>query len=261
MAARYRSTETAIERIFRNTAVGTGFWITQLVLLVAAIGIGISAERQNRRKQDLEEEGAPVVTVPLETAVASFTIVEQQRLMLLRRSVEQSRARKADLYDDLAADMPVRRGLSVAEPALTPALSQGEREARDRDTRWLPVIVWVGVILVAVGGVGMFRTELEMRRLDRESFVSSSVLAHLLPGVIADPGRYLAAVNSGPAGAVSGGRDPLQALAAYDAKQSMDRFEALVGLGLALMLITTDALPLLLLSSAAFASLSFFELP
>src|SRR6185503_13432184 len=121
-----------------------------------------------------------------------------------RQSVEQSKASKGGLYDDLAAAAP-----HEVEPAWG---SLGER-------RWLRALIWVAVLLVAVGGVGMWRTEVAMRRLDRESFVSSSLVTHLVPGVIVDPGKYLAPVNSGSSAGAGVGRDPLQALAMLDEKQ------------------------------------------
>ena len=115
--------------------------------------------------------------------------------------------------------------------------------------------------------------------------VPGSLGSHLLPGPVASPGKYLAAVNSSSNG-LSGNRDPIQVLAWLEQKATLDRFEGLVGLGLASLLVAiagwprstyatvngvrdyppsgsvgSDLLPFILVVSVFFLAMSFFELP
>jgi hypothetical protein len=89
----------------------------------------------------------------------------------------------------------------------------------------------------------------------------------------------MAAVNSS-SGSVSGDRDPIQVLAWLDEKEAVDRFEAVIGVGIACLLAASagwpgsasrvneprssfgsDMLPFILCASVFLAAMSFFELP
>jgi hypothetical protein len=143
----------------------------------------------------------------------------------------------------------------------------------------------MGAALVIAGGVGAWQVNAAMTRLESEStepISTGTVVSHLVPGVVANPGRYLAAVNSA-ASSISGDRDPIEVTAWLDQKEAVDRFEAVIGLGIACLLaavagwprspsrpgyladdpagsIGSDLLPFVLVASAFLAAISFFEL-
>jgi hypothetical protein len=106
--------------------------------------------------------------------------------------------------------------------------------------------------------------------------------ARLLPGLIVSPAKYLAAVNGagGGGGGSSSRVDPLYAVGQMELKQAMDRWEALLGIGLSVLLfgnamrvaaastsdeedtsVAIDFAPFVLVAAVLFAMLSFFELP
>ncbi|MBV9323520.1 MAG: hypothetical protein JO352_07040 [Chloroflexi bacterium] len=248
----------------------------QVVLVVAAIATGISAERRNRAEQNAPPVDAPRRRVPVESGsvargASPFTTREQSRLLTLRRLIEQARALKNDLYDDLQADASTEGGSSSIWS--TPWRS------------WRLFAVGIGIALVAVGGVGAWQVNAAMTRLERQSpepISTGSMASHLLPGVIANPGRYLDAVNSGSSN-LAGQRAPIEVSEWLDQKEAVDRFEAVVGLGIACLLaaiagwprpaappgyleddaagsVGSDLLPFVLVASAFLAAISFFEL-
>jgi hypothetical protein len=111
--------------------------------------------------------------------------------------------------------------------------------------------------------------------------VKSSLVSHLVPTVISNPGRYLSAVNSSSGGGAAGS-DPLEQMAMLALKQAMDRYLALVLIGIALVMasetgwvsrgersesavqpssIGNDLVPFIVLAGLFCAALSFFELP
>jgi hypothetical protein len=202
-------------------------------------------------------------------AVASqFTSEQQARLVLLRSFVQEARSGRGALSDDLAA------GLEV--PA---------RKAQRSGARWRPrlgnqqLMLIGGVVLIGVGLVGVARTSMAMDGLQRTSVLGQEPLTlaeRLLPGVILNPARYLSAVNA--SSSAGGARvDQLYAVSQMQEKQAMDRWEALAGIGLSLLLfvnampaaanedeetsVAFDFAPFLLVAALLFAGLSFFELP
>jgi hypothetical protein len=257
--------------------VGTGFWVTQVILVVAAIATGVYVERCNRAEKNVPPADAPKFRVSVEEAEArvggqQFTAAEQSRLAVLRRLVEQARELRGELVDDLQPDMS--------------DVEQSHRIGADQLRGWRKPAASIGVVLIVLGCVGVWQATAAMTQIEREAtgaMPMGSLASHLLPGVIANPGKYLAAVNSS-SGGVSGGRDPIQVLAWLDEKEAVDRFEAVIGVGLACLLaalagwpgaspgvessddgpsssIGSDLLPFMLCASAFLAAMSFFELP
>jgi hypothetical protein len=248
--------------------VGTGFWITQVILVVAAIATGIYVERSNRAEKNAPPANAPKYRVSVEETEArvgahQFTAAEQSRLSVWRRLVEQARELRTDLVDDLQADMS-----NVDEP--------------QQALRWKKPAAVIGLVLAVIGSVGAWQATAAMTQIEQHAtgaVMTGSLTSHLLPGVVANPGKYLAAVNSS-SGGVSGGRDPIQVLAWLDEKEAVDRFEAVIGVGIACLLaalagwpgsdgsidnrrgsIGSDILPFILCASVFLAAMSFFELP
>jgi len=223
--------------------VGTGFWITQLLLAVAAIATAVYSARH------APEEGSADGRVP--ESVPLFTPLERARLLVLRRLVQQSQVLQANLYDDLAPEERPGPELRIEWP-------------------WRRAMMWSALLLVLIGCVGVWQTNAEMNQLDR-----GPLFGHLVPGVIANPGKYLSAVNS--AASPTALRDPFQAVELLDRKQAMDRYEALLGLGLAWLVstlagspassagapqsIASDLVPFIIVGAALCGALSFFELP
>jgi hypothetical protein len=134
--------------------------------------------------------------------------------------------------------------------------------------------VAVAAVLLVVGAVGVLRTSADMQATEP----GSSMAARLVPGLLADPGKYLKAVNSSTSASAS-----LDQVSVLQQKQAMDRWEALLILGAGLLLATrrtpsaaastaegeparessvaNDFLPFLFLLALVFGALSFFELP
>ncbi|MBV9168948.1 MAG: hypothetical protein JOZ81_02540 [Chloroflexi bacterium] len=261
--------------------MGAAFWITQLVLMVTAIAIAVSVERRNRAERNNPPPDAPYHRIPVESArvrrrssgSTSFTAAEQSRLAMLRRVVEQARALKTDLYDDLQPD---RSQDDIAAPfSFTHVRS------------WTTLAVGAGALLVIMGVVGVWQANAAITRLEQMptgTLVPGSLSSHLLPGAVANPGKYLAAVNS--SSNTTGNRDPIQVMTWLQQKETVDRFEALIGLGVAFILIAiagwprpaartpgfveddeprgsigSDLLPFVLVVSVFLVAMSFFELP
>jgi hypothetical protein len=248
--------------------------------MVTAVAIAISTERRNRAEQNKPPADAPYQRIPVESAStgrrsSEFTVSEQARLVMLRRVVQQARALKTDLYDDLQPDRS-EDGMGANPVPLSHVRS------------WTRLAIWTGVVFMLVGCVGVWQANAAITRLEHlpgASVVAGSTGSHLLPGVVGNPGRYLAAVNSSSSG-VSGNRDPIQVMAWLEQKATVDRFEALIGLGLTLLLaavagwprpasgpgtlvkddeprssVGSDLLPFVLVVSVFLVAMSFFELP
>jgi len=288
--------------------VGTGFWIIQAMLLVATLATAFYVERDNRRR-DAAARDAPNVKVrisavrgrsasaalPLrrERSVDGHTILrpppiltaaEQTRLLVLRRWIQESRASRGSLYDDLvpddgSADLLSQQPATVdRSPSPPPAPTVAGWSTRR-------LVFLGGMLLLAIACLGIWNTDRQMTALERAQAlapVRSSLVGHLTPGIIANPGKYLSAVNSS-GGSVGAGQDPLQVLAMLDLKQAMDRYLALLLFGLALVVasntgwtarsprvaregepqpssIGNDLVPFIVLAALFCAALSFFEL-
>jgi hypothetical protein len=190
--------------------------------------------------------------------------------VLLRSFVQEARSGGHALSDDLAAEPevpihPVRPKRQSWRPRL------GSQQ----------LMLVGGVLLVGFGLVGVVRTSMAMDDLQQHSTSPQQPLSpaeRFLPGVILDPAKYLSAVNSSGGGGGSSRVDPLYAMNQLQERQAMDRWEALVGIGVSLLLfvnamraaasnddeetsIAFDVAPFLLVAAVLFAGLSFFELP
>jgi hypothetical protein len=271
------------------------FWVIQAVLLTPVLFMAASVGLENhptrgRRivsstnsrassNNNHTVSGEPpvpqaVVATPSVVAAAvaglsQFTAEQQARLVLLRAFVQEARSGQGALSDDLAAapEVPARqerRGRASWRPRL------GNQQ----------LMLIGGVVLLGLGLVGVVRTSVAMDELQRTSVSGQEPLtpaARLLPGVILNPAKYLSAVNA-TSSANSARVDPLYAVGQMQEKQAMDRWEALVGIGLSLLLfvnamraaaanedemtsVAFDFAPFLLVAAVLFAGLSFFELP
>jgi hypothetical protein len=264
------------------------FWVIQAVLLTPVLFMAASVGMEDhphrgrrivstpRAASDTAKQAAtqPVIaaTGGVAAAVASlsqFTAEQQARLVMLRSFVQEARSGRGALSDDLSAapDMPMR----------TERPGHGWRP-RLSNVQWM---LAGGVLVLGLGVVGVVRTSMAMDDLQRGSVSGQEPLtpaARFLPGVILDPARYLSAVNAAGGAGGSGRVDELYAVSQMQEKQAMDRWEALVGIGLSLLLfanamraaeanededtsIAFDFAPFLLVAAVLFAGLSFFELP
>lgn len=297
--------------------MGTGFWIIQAMLLVAAVATAVYVERENNHRAEDEAAKRPDLKVRIERQGARrsaarwalraerasadgytilrspplFSGIEQSRLLLMRRWVEEARAVRGRLYDDLAPDeneptTAVVDGFGFLRPDDAAGESGVGHSRPRRSARWSPrsVLLGLGVLLLSVGCVGIWRTNDQMNALEQAprttlAPVRSSFLSHLVPGVISNPAKYLSAVNSSSGGS-AGGQDPLEAMAMLALKQAMDRYLGIVGIGLALVMgseagwaarspraeaspssIGSDLVPFIALAALFCVALSFFELP
>jgi hypothetical protein len=148
--------------------------------------------------------------------------------------------------------------------------------------RWQSLLRGFAAVLVTIGAVGIIRTNMAMDGLAAADTALGSTrplapAQRFLPGVLANPARYVSAMNAAVEG-VSGTTwaDPLRTFALMDAKVAMDRCEALAGAGVSLALfasairaarhgeagaIAFDLAPLVTVATVLFAALSFCELP
>jgi len=247
------------------------FWVIQALLLTPVLFMAASVgmedrPRRSRRALPPRSSGAipesehlrqPVVVAAV-ASLSQFTAEQQARLVILRSFVQAARSGHGALSDDMVAepDVPMRHGRP------RPSLSSEQ------------LMLVGGVLLVGFGVVGVVRTSLAMDDLQRNSVSQTEPLspaARLLPGVIVNPAKYLSAVN---ASATPGRGDQLYAVGQMELKQAMDRWEALLGVGVSLLLfanamrgaeeestVAFDLAPFILVAAALFAGLSFFELP
>jgi hypothetical protein len=184
------------------------------------------------------------------------------------------------LHDDLEADESTRwvvaattrvppestREPSAPPPAPPPAAKRGWTGRQ--------VTLAIAALLVVVGGLGVVETNAAMQATG----VQPSMAPRLVPGLLANPAKYVKAVNSSASASAS-----LDEVMYLQQKQAMDRWEAVLILGVALLLVTrrtpsptsptaegeparessvaNDFLPFLFLVALVFGALSFFELP
>jgi hypothetical protein len=252
-------------------AVDLTFWAIQAVLLTPVLFMAASAGAEaqpgrDRRHLPPEPPEPTKAASPVALAVAGlsqFTAEQQARLVILRSFVQEARRGRGPLSDDVAA-----------APSETP-----QPVSRPRGQQlWLAA----GALLVLVGAVGVVRTSLTIDDLQRQIVARVEPLspaAKFLPGVIVHPGKYLAAINGGSGAGTSASGDLLDAVSVMEQKQAMDRWEALAGVGLSLLLfasalrggaaddedehssVASDVAPFVLVAAVLFAGLSFFELP
>jgi hypothetical protein len=257
------------------------FWVIQALLLTPVLVLAVSVGMEDRPTRgrrgapppssdavtgpsDSDNLRQPVAATPHVVAAAylsQFTVEQQARLVILRSFVQEARSGGGALRDDMVA-------VSVVP------------DRHDRKSRWWPrltsqqLMLVGGALLVGFGLVGVARTSMAMDDLQRTSFLQTGPLtpaARLLPGAIVNPAKYLSAVNAS-AGPSRG--DQLYAVGQMGLKEAMDRWEALLGLGVGLLLfanamrgadeestVAVDLAPFILVASALFAGLSFFELP
>jgi hypothetical protein len=262
------------------------FWVIQAVLLTPVLFMAASAGMENpsgrtRGRPALrpaEPERLPRgqrAQRPVAMALAGlsqFTVEQQARLVILRTFVQEARLGRGALQDDMA---PAPDSDENAGPSSSAA--PASRRPRPRaSTRQL--LLAAGAVLVLLGAVGMVRTSMAMDDLQRTTTSRGveplTATTRFLPGVLVNPAKYLAAVNG--SSAVSS-VDPLYAVSLMEDKQAMDRWEALAGIGLALLLfmnamrstendgeegsVASDFAPFVLVAAVLFAALSFFELP
>ena len=229
--------------------MGTGFWLIQAAFVLAAIATAIQVERERNRPDPVG--GGRRVRIELGTA---FTIQEHARLLSLRHRIREAKFGGGRLSDDL---VPAPDGSPSSEPDGAPV----------REFPIARLLLVAGLVLLLVGGVGMWQANTAM------SASGSSWFTRFVPGPIANPARYLGAVNSSSAQSVG-----VDALAQLNAKQAMDRWEALASAGLALLMagiiarpepseaeprgtLVNDLLGVFVLLTLLFGGLSFFELP
>ena len=126
-----------------------------------------------------------------------------------------------------------------------------------------------GALLILFGALGVVRTNIAVDDIQRNATVridSLSPAARFLPGAIVSPAKYLSAVNGGSA------TPTIEAVGVMEQKQTMDRWEALILVGLGVLLfmgaqddeegaVASDVAPFVLVAAFMFAALSFFELP
>ena len=171
--------------------MGIGFWVTQVILVLAAIATGVYVERRNRAEKNVPPADAPKFRVSVEGAEArvgaqQFTAAERSRLTVLRRLVEQARELRGELVDDLQPDRS-----TADEPHRVPL---------DQFRDWRTPAAWIGLVLVVIGCVGVWQATAAMTRIEHDAtgaMITGSLTSHLVPGVIANTGKYLAAVKLG----------------------------------------------------------------
>jgi hypothetical protein len=138
-----------------------------------------------------------------------------------------------------------------------------------------------GFVVLLVGVIFAVRTYITLVDLDNQLAERSSFITRVLPGFIANPARFLNAVNGGGTSSANG-PDPLLAQLKVNSKADMDRWMALVCLGGTLVAfgiatptgrvirgpsapphstIAADIAPVLLILALSYVMLSFFEIP
>jgi hypothetical protein len=227
--------------------MGIGFWLIQALFVVAAIATAIQVERE---RHGPAREGRQLPVQP----GAIFTVQEQVRLDRLRQRIRESRFGTGRLYDDLIPD-PISS--EVRQP-------EEEPPAHVRAPVPVTALVVAGLLLVGVGAAGTWWTNAGM-----PPAANASAIDRFVPGPLADPARYFAAVNSATTSA------RLESAALAMQKQAMDRWEASLFAGIALLLavgahgageqrdpspIVIDLVGVFSLLAVVWAGLSFFEL-
>jgi hypothetical protein len=284
--------------------VSNAFWALQGLLLLALVITAVRVELDRRRDERASTRRVPVErrrpaartvqlrplereTVPLrrvgtvDVGLGGFTLRERARLLLLRGSVQDAKTGRGGLHDDLEADESTRWLIAAStrvppppESSVRPAPVPASPPAAKRGWTGRQLTLAIAVLLVVVGGVGVVETSAAMQRTG----VEASMVSRLVPGLLANPGKYLKAVNSSTSASAS-----LDEVNHLQQKQAMDRWEAVLILGAALLLVTrrtpnptpstaegeparessvaNDFLPFLFLLALVFGALSVFELP
>lgn len=250
-------------------------------------------------------------------ALGQFTVRERARLLILRGSIQDARTGEGQLHDDLVPDedggsvrwvssgsvpAPVASaqrprprvprpmgsdGASLSDPSMgrprRPTPPPNARRARWTGRHWARAI---GLLVLLIGVVGVVQTSVSMQALqdaDASGLPRVSLAGRLLPGLVANPGKYLGAVNGASSGRTGGGQASLEEISMLHDKQAMDRWEGVALIGLALLLSATrapqsasprpdgqaaressvadDLIPFAWVVALAFVALSFFELP
>jgi hypothetical protein len=282
--------------------VSNAFWALQGLLLLALVVTAVRVELDRRRDERASTRRVPVErrraaarnvqlrplerepvrlgrVGPVDVGLGGFPLRERARLLLLRGSVQDARTGRGGLYDDLEADESTRwvvaasARVPTAPTVAAPIPKSAPPPERGRAWTGRRVTLAIAAVLLMVGALGVVRTNAEMQATQ----AGSSMAARLVPGLLANPGKYVKAVNTSTS--TSASLDQVQFL---QQKQAMDRWEAALVLGAALLLATrraptlsptpegeaaressvaNDFLPFLFLAALLFAALSFFELP
>jgi hypothetical protein len=153
-----------------------------------------------------------------------FTIQEQARLLRLRQRIREARAGGGRLYDDLAPELSQARA-TVISPigALVNGSSGGRRWPVSR------LVLAASVVPAGCRHRGNWRTAAAMDAIEPSG--ETSLVDRYVPGPLASPGKYFAAVNS-----ASGRGVLVQSAALLDQKGAMDRWEAVLFVGVAICL-------------------------
>ena len=283
--------------------MSNAFWALQGLLLLALVVTAVRVELDRRRDErastrrvpverrraaarsvqlrPLEREPVPLRRVAtVDVGLGGFTLRERARLLLLRGSVQDARTGRGGLYDDLQPDESTR--WVVAATTRVPPAPTRQPSTPPPPPPPAPKRGWTGrqltlaiaALLVVVGGLGVVQTSAAMQATG----VEGSMVSRLVPGLLANPGKYVKAVNSSTSASAS-----LDQVSYLHEKQAMDRWEAVLILGTALFLVTrrtpsptvstaqgeparessvaNDFLPFLFLLALVLGALSFFELP
>lgn len=137
-----------------------------------------------------------------------------------------------------------------------------------------------GLALLLVGLAFAVRTYVVLVKVENQIGERSSFITRILPGFIANPAKFLSAVNGTSPGTPTP-VDPLLEQRHLDLKEELDRWMAVVSFGGALMMfgiaaptgvairgkdapprssVAADIAPVLLIVSLTYAMLSFFEI-
>jgi hypothetical protein len=284
--------------------VSNVFWALQGLLLVALVVTAVRVELDRRREERTSTRRVPVErrrTAPravqlrplerdatplrrlatIDAGLGNFTLRERARLLLLRSDVQDAKVGRGSLHDDLTPDESTR-WVVAASTRVTPTTRAVRPSAPQPAPPPGPKRAWTGrqittalaVLLLVVGAVGVVQSHVAMQA----SGADTSMVSRLVPGLLANPGKYAKAVNTSTSASAS-----LDQVAYLRAKEGMDRWEAVVILGAALLLATrrtplpstpspegeparqssvaNDFLPFLFVAALLWAALSFFELP
>jgi len=242
--------------------MGVGFWVIQAVFVVAAIATAIYAERERHTSPTSSSRHVPI------QPGMDFTIQEQARLLRLRQRIREARAGSGRLNDDLVPDASSGR-----PPVLSPSSSSSTSEPVGSSSvphhgSAAAFVLALGVLLLFASAIGIWRTTVAMDGLEPQG--AASFVNRYIPGPLANPGKYFAAVNSASARGVD-----LASAALLDQKRTMDRWEATLTVGLAVVLATIaqrsqrgadssqigfDLVAVCLLAALLCGGLSWFEL-
>jgi hypothetical protein len=172
-----------------------------------------------------------------------------------------------DLLPEASEFSPQERARQVRLRDLVRAARAGQPTTHRRPLRWWACLAALALILS--GGVGMLETYAAMDVLQPINATQRAVgpADRLLPGLLAHPDRYLAAINASTATV-----NDLYTVSLLELKEAMDRSEAALAAGAGLLLLAlsaapdatglpSDVAPFLLVAAFLCAGLSFFELP